>query len=298
MVKNHMSVKDSINENSKKMRKASTCIIVIMILVLIGWIAWGNTALESNTYRITATTLPKEFDGYRIAHVSDLHNAEMGNGNEKLLEMLQKANPDIIAITGDLVDSDRTDIEVAIQFVEKAVEIAPCYYVTGNHEAYIEKGVYNGLEKRMVSAGVTVLHDSEALLERAGQFISLTGVDDPGYVRSHGEIGMSLNPESISSLSTIESFTILLSHRPEFFEQYASADVDLVLSGHAHGGQFRLPFVGGLAAPNQGLFPEYDAGLFVEGNTNMIVSRGIGNSVFPFRINNRPEVVIIELHQE
>ena len=298
MVKNHMSVKDSNNENSKKMRKASTCIIVIMILVLIGWIAWGNTALESNTYGITATTLPKEFDGYRIAHVSDLHNAEMGNGNEKLLEMLQKANPDIIAITGDLVDSSRTDIEVALQFVEKAVEIAPCYYVTGNHEAYIEKGVYNGLEKRMVSAGVTVLHDSEALLERAGQFISLTGVDDPDFVRSHGEIGMSLNPERIASLSTIESFTLLLSHRPEFFEQYASADVDLVLSGHAHGGQFRLPFVGGLAAPNQGLFPEYDAGLFVEGNTNMIVSRGIGNSVFPFRINNRPEVVIIELHQE
>ena len=89
--------------------------------------------------------------------------------------------------------------------------------------------------------------------------------------------------------------SILLSHRPEFFDQYVRADVDLVLSGHAHGGQFRLPFVGGLAAPNQGLFPKYDAGRYTEENTNMIVSRGIGNSIFPFRFNNRPEVILIEL---
>ena len=93
-----------------------------------------------------------------------------------------------------------------------------------------------------------------------------------------------------------DGFTLLLSHRPELFEVYVDSNVDLVLSGHAHGGQFRLPLIGGLAAPNQGLFPEYDSGLYTEGNTNMIVSRGIGNSIVPFRFNNRPEVILIELH--
>ena len=91
------------------------------------------------------------------------------------------------------------------------------------------------------------------------------------------------------------AYAILLSHRPELFETYAACGVDLVLSGHAHGGQFRLPFIGGLIAPNQGLFPKYDAGLFTDGNTNMIVSRGIGNSIIPIRFNNRPEIVLLEL---
>ena len=95
-----------------------------------------------------------------------------------------------------------------------------------------------------------------------------------------------------------DGFTLLLSHRPELFEVYVTCNADLVLSGHAHGGQFRLPFIGGLAAPNQGLFPKYDAGLFSEGKTKMIVSRGIGNSIFPFRFNNRPEVVLIELQTD
>ena len=95
-----------------------------------------------------------------------------------------------------------------------------------------------------------------------------------------------------------DGFTILLSHRPELFDTYTDHDVDLVLSGHAHGGQFRLPFIGGMVAPNQGLFPEYDAGIYTEGNTSMLVSRGVGNSILPFRINNRPEVILIELQSK
>ena len=92
-----------------------------------------------------------------------------------------------------------------------------------------------------------------------------------------------------------DGYTILLSHRPELFEVYAENNIDLIFSGHAHGGQFRIPFVGGLIAPNQGLFPKYDAGIYEEGNTTMVVSRGIGNSIVPFRINNRPEIVLVEL---
>lgn len=290
---------ERVNKNNKRAWRVLPCILQVIFLALIVWIVWGNTALELNTYIVASETLPETFHGYRIAHVSDLHNAEMGSENEKLLEMLRKAEPDMIAITGDVIDSRRTDTRIALRFMEEAVKIAPCYFVTGNHEAYIEAGVYSSFEGNMVNAGVTVLRDSEIVIEQGGMSISLTGVDDPDYARKNtGGVGEYMEPDRIRALSAkAEGFTVLLSHRPEFFEQYVSADVDLVLSGHAHGGQFRLSFVGGLAAPNQGLFPEYDAGLFVDGNTNMIVSRGIGNSVFPFRVNNRPEVVIIELRQ-
>ena len=90
-------------------------------------------------------------------------------------------------------------------------------------------------------------------------------------------------------------YVVLLSHRPELFNSYVENNVDLVFSGHAHGGQFRIPFIGGIVAPNQGVFPKYDAGIFTEGNTNMVVSKGVGNSIIPFRVNNRPEVILIEL---
>jgi len=274
-------------------------VVAALLIALIVWIAWGNSALELNTYTITSDRLPEAFDGYRIAHVSDLHNAEMGEDNQKLLTMLREAEPDMIAITGDLIDSRNTDIEVALQFAEEAVKIAPCYYVTGNHEARKSEGFYADFEAGLIEVGVVVLHDCEILIERDDTTISLVGIDDPAFAENNGGgVGLSMAPEHIGALSSNDGFTILLSHRPEFFNQYVRADVDLVLSGHAHGGQFRIPFVGGLVAPNQGLFPKYDAGLYTEDNTNMIVSRGIGNSILPFRVNNRPEVILIELQCE
>ena len=117
-------------------KKRRTIIIAVaaVLLALAVWTVWGNTALELNTYKVSSDALSDAFNGYRIAHVSDLHNAEMGDGNEKLLAMLRAAEPDMIAITGDMIDSRNTDVEVALNFAEKAMQIAPCYYVTGNHE--------------------------------------------------------------------------------------------------------------------------------------------------------------------
>lgn len=292
---------------AKKKRIIVLAVVAAVLLTLIIWTAWGNTALELNTYTISSDRLPEAFNGYRIAHVSDLHNTVMGKDNEKLLNMLREAKPDIIAITGDLIDSRNTDIEIALNFITAAMEIAPCYYVPGNHEARLSKSNYEKLENGLLDAGVIVLHDSEMILEKNGESISVIGIDDPNCYSASisitdikdepdSKIGSTMDPDRIAALSTIDSFTVLLSHRPEYFEKYVQADVDLVLSGHAHGGQFRLPFVGGLVAPNQGLFPKYDAGLYTEANTNMIVSRGIGNSILPFRFNNRPEVILIELN--
>ena len=280
---------------AKKKKFIFLAVVAIVLVALVIWIAWGNTALELNAYTISSSKLPQSFDGYRIAHVSDLHNAEMGKDNEKLLMMLRDADPDMIVITGDLIDSRDTDIEVALQFVREAVKIAPCYYVTGNHEARVNE--YGELKTGMEAAGVIVLEDVRIEISLEGEAITLIGINDPSYQTDYlfGDSETVMNTK-LEELPTENSeFTVLLSHRPELFDTYVDQDIDLVLSGHTHGGQFRLPFIGGLVAPNQGLFPEYDAGIYTEDNTNMLVSRGVGNSIFPFRINNRPEVILIEL---
>ena len=280
---------------AKKKKFIFLAVAAAVLVALVIWIAWGNTALELNTYTISSSKLPQSFDGYRIAHVSDLHNAEMGKDNEKLLTILRDADPDMIAITGDLIDSRSTNVEIALNFIREAVKIAPCYYVTGNHEARANE--YDELKSGMESAGVIVLEDAQTEISLDGDTITLIGVNDPSYQTDYlfGDSETVMNTKLEELRTENGEFTVLLSHRPELFDAYTDHGMDLVLSGHAHGGQFRLPFIGGLVAPNQGLFPEYDAGIYTEGNTNMLVSRGVGNSILPFRINNRPEVILIEL---
>lgn len=279
----------------KTKTKIILTLFAVLLLALIIWVIWANKALELNTYTVASEKLPDAFDGYRIAHVSDLHNAQMGKDNEKLLDMLRQAQPDLIAITGDIIDSRNTKTDVALHFVREAVKIAPCYYVTGNHEARVPE--YAELKLAMEEAGVSVLENEQAYVTVNGETICLLGLDDPSFETEYiGGDDVTIVKDKLATLYTdTDTFTVLLSHRPELFETYAASGVDLVLSGHAHGGQVRIPFLGGLVAPNQGLFPTYDAGSFQQGSTTMIVSRGIGNSIIPLRINNRPEVVIVEL---
>lgn len=268
------------------------------MLVLVIWTVWSNVTPELNSYTVTSSRLPESFDGYRIAQVSDLHNTQMGKNNQKILDLLQEAAPDIIAITGDLIDSRKLDMDTALSFIREAVKIAPCYYVTGNHEARLEE--YKTLKTEMEAMGVTVLEDTSAQITLEGASITVLGLQDPSF---HGVY----KPENIEKLidqqltqlhTDSNTFTLMLYHRPSYFDVYAQHDVDLVLSGHMHGGQFRLPFFGGLYTPSHGFFPDYDAGLYSSENTTMLVSRGIGNSAFPVRFNNRPEVLLIELKAE
>lgn len=272
------------------------CVISSIFFALLVYLIWGNTALTVSNIKISSSRIPIAFSGFRIAQVSDLHNAEFGKGNRKLLELLSESKPDIIAITGDLVDAGHTDIGVALDFAKEAVKIAPVYYVTGNHEASLSQ--CDELKIELKTIGVIVLEDEAVQLKLDTEEITLIGFSDPDFTIK-GDIfreAPAMVRTKLSSLVDDESsYTILLSHRPELFESYARCSIDLVLSGHAHGGQFRLPFIGGLIAPNQGLLPQYDAGLYTSGSTNMMVSRGLGNSIIPIRFNNRPEVVVIEL---
>lgn len=281
----------------RKKRLIVLAVVAALLLAMVGWIAWGNKALELSKYTVTDEKIPEGFDGFRIAQISDLHNSEMGKDNHKLLAMLRKAQPDMIAITGDIIDSRRTDMGVALRFAEEAVKIAPCYYVAGNHESRIAE--YATLKDGLTELGVVVLDNKRVDVERAGEMISVLGVDDPNFQEGELPSEAAIMQSNLMGITRDESaYTILLSHKPGLFDVYVLNGLDLVLCGHMHGGQFRVPFLGGLYSPSQGFFPEYDAGLFTEGNTNMIVSRGIGNSAFPFRLNNRPEVVLITLKSE
>ena len=280
---------------AKKKRIIVLAVAAILLFALIIWIAWGNKALELNSYTIASNKLPDSFNGFRIAQVSDLHNAEMGKDNEKLISMLVEAAPDIIVITGDIIDSRNTNVDVALDFAEQAVKIAPCYYVTGNHEARVDE--YSDLKVGLIELGVTVLEDAKTQIVLSGESITLVGVDDPSFQTDYlfGNDETVMNSELNELINEEDGYVILLSHRPELFDTYVENKVDLIFSGHAHGGQFRIPFIGGVVAPNQGVFPKYDAGIYSAGDTNMVVSRGVGNSIIPFRINNRPEVILIEL---
>ena len=278
-------------------KKYLSVILSILFSVLVLWTIWGNVTVGVTHYSVTSKQLPDSFDGFKIAVVSDLHNARFGRDNSQIVRKIEEEHPDIIAITGDLVDANRTDIETAITLVHKLMQLAPCYYVTGNHEAWIGKQ-FSVLEEMLLAENVQILHDEVIRLERDGQTIQLAGLDDPDFTERDTVVQQSLLQTKLNQMNLSEEYCILLSHRPETFEAYVEENIDLVLSGHAHGGQFRLPFIGGIVAPDQGLFPKYTAGKYIRNNTTMIVSRGVGNSIISVRFNNRPEILVIELKSD
>lgn len=276
-------------------KKTKLVLVSLMILlsIFVVWIIYENKNIQVNELTIKSEKLPEDFSGYKIVHISDLHNTEFGKGNEQLLTLIKDSSPDIIVVTGDIVDSRKTDIQIARDFINNAAKIAPVYYVTGNHEARINEE--NRIDNVALDENITILHNKDVLIQKGESEIQIIGVDDPDFVSvTYSEDYMNYELEKYSNG---KHFKILLSHRPELFDAYVSNNIDVVFSGHAHGGQFRLPFVGGIIAPHQGLFPEYDSGLYTKNNTNLIVSRGLGNSIFPFRINNPPETIIVTLEK-
>lgn len=275
------------------------CIILLLCLAL--WIVWDNGRIVVSVIGVKSEQLPKAFDGYRIVQVSDLHNDEFGEKNEILLKKIKSLAPDMIAITGDLLDSRRTDVKKAIDFINGAVEIASCYYVTGNHESRMEKNEYKELEQGMIEAGVIVLRNQMFSIKKDQEQITIVGIDDPRFTIATDKtekMERALEEKLKTLLEEVseEEYTILLSHRPELFDWYCKQEFDLVLSGHVHGGQFRLPFIGGMIGPGQGILPDYVDGLYTKEDMNMIVSRGLGQSIVPFRINNPPELVLVTLN--
>lgn len=282
------------------MTKRKKILLALGILAFfLGWMAWGNLDLETTQYDLYLSGLPRSFEGLRVLQISDLHNAVYGKKNVRLLAAIRQADPDLIVFTGDIVDSRNTRIDLALNLVEQAAAVAPCYYVPGNHEGRLDEAEYAVLEKGLIQRGVISLHNEGLPFTCGGESIWVMGVEDPRFgEREEGETETAtLRRRMDRALEGGEELvTLLLSHRPEQFPLYQERKVHLVFSGHAHGGQFRLPLVGGLAAPDQGFFPEYDGGVYKEETTAMVVSRGVGNSIIPLRFNNRPQLVLAVLH--
>ena len=236
---------------------------------------------QITTYRLPFSNLPATFDGFRILLISDVHG-------EKVI--LPKRELDLVAITGDLVDSRRGGMGNALSLGEAAARLAPTYYVPGNHESRLPD--YGRLAAALEQRGVTLLEDRKEVLSLADGSIDLLGLRDPAF--SGGAERME---HILQQLQRPERFQLLLSHRPEYFDLYTRHGISLTLSGHTHGGQIRLPFLGGLFAPNQGVLPKWDAGVFREGTSTLVVSRGLGNSIAPLRLFNPPELVEIILEK-
>lgn len=291
MIFRDMKKEKAKSTNKKKKSIIVKVVLVVMAVFVIGWLIYGNKSIQTTVYEVTVGAEDEALDGFTIVQISDLHNARFGNEQSRLLQTVAEQEPDLIAVTGDLVDSSHTNIDVAMDFMEQAVEIAPVYYVTGNHEGWLGT-TYGELERQLEEAGVFVINDIMYSGQYEGLDLNIAGVHDPDMQGNN----IVLVKQMITALTEdTKGYTILLSHRPELFTAYTESNVDLVLSGHYHGGQFRIPFVGGVIAPGAGLFPEYAEGTFTENETTMVVSRGLGNSVIPIRINNRPEVVVVKL---
>lgn len=245
-----------------------------------------NTDLRASHYVFRSSKIRGALEGFRIVQVSDLHNKEFGKGNCHLLALIEAQLPDIIVITGDLMDSYHTDLPKAVEFASRAVKIAPCYFVTGNHEHRMSVEKLTAFLRELEKAGACVLRN-DAVELGMGTGFRLIGVDC--------QQGKTDTLQHLMEGRPAEELNILLSHKPHYADNYRKSGVDLVLTGHAHGGQWRLPLVGGVFAPGQGLIPKYTAGMYRLGGTVMCVSRGLANSSFPLRIENKPELVTVIL---
>ncbi len=276
-----------MKKQEMKSKTKRILIIFILLILLTGFCIVQNSYLVTTHYTYVSEKISEDLVGYRIVQISDLHNATFGKDNQRLVKKIEGLNPDMIVITGDVVDSNRTDVDVAIDFAEEVTNICPTYYVTGNHENWLSAEDKKRLLSGLSDAGVICLSDEAMDIQVKNSTFTLIGLNDE-----------SLRGNTLQNLvkkQDEEQLQILLAHEPQYLEKYAAAKVDLVLTGHAHGGQFRIPFVGGLVAPDQGIFPEYTEGEHVDGQTTMIISRGLGNSVVPLRLFNLPEIVCIDL---
>ena len=273
---------------------------LLVLAALALFVYWGNTDIKTDAVTYTSPALPAAFDGLRIVQLSDLHNREFGQDNAELYKAVENASPDVIFLTGDLVDEYAAEPVPYARSVGAALSaIAPTYYVTGNHEWAHGNAVVEEIKAALREAGVTVLSNEFVPLERDGDAILIAGIDAPtGYADQ--KTPDVLAREIYSAYD--DPFWLLLAHRNNLFNgRYCRLGADLTFSGHAHGGIWRLPFTDGLVDTNLHFLPSFTSGFYrctdedCEG-AEVFVSRGLGNSPrWAFRLFNRPQVAVITL---
>lgn len=275
--------------------KNKICGIVGFVLLII--FLWAQNNLLTVTYfDYESEKVPKSFNEFKILQVSDLHNKEFGKDQSKLIKKTESLKPDIIVVTGDVIDKKRTNdtnLNICLKYLTQAVKIAPVYFVTGNHEG--SSSVFTQLKKSLLQIGVTVLDNKSEKISHNGSSINLIGINDISFF---GDSNVHAFETTLKRLVDKDSncLNILLSHKPNFFNIYQENHIDLALTGHTHGGQIVIPFVGGIInVDNNKNMKKMLAGIHTRNGTTMIISRGLGNSLFPLRFLNYPELVLIKL---
>lgn len=289
MKENKLDTKENKLEakDNKKKNTAKKIVILLVIAVLVFVFCWyENHHIVVTHYSINNEKITGDISGFKIVQISDFHNATFGGrDNASFVSKVSELEPDIIVLTGDLVDSNHANVDISLEMVRQIVNVAPVYYVTGNHEYWLSGEDKTKLFSGMEEVGVHILNNESATIEKGEDFFLLVGLDDK-----------SLYDNTLAGLlEGHEELNVVLAHEPQYIKDYSRNGADIVMTGHAHGGQFILPLVGPVIAPDQGFFPQYTEGAFVEGTTTMIISRGLGNSVVPVRLFNDPEIVVITL---
>lgn len=269
-------------------RLAASLLILTLAAV---FLAGQQCRIQTEEIAVLDSRIPAGFDGFRIVQITDLHGGVWGDGdNKRLLAAVSAARPDLIVLVGDIVD-EHSDLNTLGPLAGALAALAPTYYVTGNHE-WATKQV-NGIKTTLRSHGVTVLENDVVPLERNGSVVCLMGVDDPNGPHRTQETLPQMMTEARAGWG--DPYTILLAHRNDEYEVSAQFQVDLTLSGHAHGGLIRLPFTDGLISTRRTLFPDHTAGLYPLEYGQLMVSRGLGNIPPMFRLFNRPHLPVLVL---
>ncbi len=278
--------------NHKRRRRGGCAVpfFAFIAAIILGglYFYWDNNTIGVHKWVYEASSVPTEFDGLRIVQLSDLHGKEFGNGNVLLLRRVSEARPDLIVITGDLIDQE-SQYSALGPLMDGLCAIAPVYYVTGNHEWAVRR--VPALKELLAAHGVKVLSNEYELWTHGSATLAVAGVDDPNGPADQ-KTGDVLRGEIDAD------FTLLLSHR-DTVEEYAAWGYDLVFCGHGHGGILRIPIIDqGLLSTDRTLFPEYDGGLYVFDGYACCVSRGLGSNTVPFqafRLFNRPDIPVVIL---
>ena len=269
-------------------------------LVVVAWCFFGSEyGLELTHYVLSS---PKITAPIRVVHLTDLHNSEFGENNERLVRMVAQQHPDLIVMTGDMLNGREDETEIAASLVRMLTEVAPVYFSYGNHEVTHERMFGRDLTALFEEAGATVLEGTYEDVTVNGQTIRLGGIYGyclPEKYYATGE-AKRWECEYLKEFQDTESYTLLLAHLPTCWIRNDNLDIwqiDCVLSGHEHGGQIRLPWIGGLYAPDQGFFPGRSSGIYAsqDGKRVMVLSRGLGSGVGVPRFNNVPEIVVVDI---
>ena len=279
------------DKKNRKKRRSGAIVFPLAALGIAAALFVDNSGLfiTDTLYKLEVPGLPQAFSGFRIVQISDLHGEEFGENSERLIKHVRAQSPDIIALTGDIADFS-TDMSVLERLIPQLVEIAPVFYVSGNHEW--GSRTISKLESILTGNGATYLKNEYIPLEKDGSRIIICGVEDPN---SWSDIK---HPDELIDelrANYPDDVVLLLGHRNYWVTEYPDLDVSVILCGHAHGGIVRIPFVGGLLDTTHRLFPKYAAGIYESGNYQMVVSRGLSDSISVPRFLNTPELVTVEL---